>query len=217
MTDPSHQLSAAAVLLQHLNWDDAEQAREMVVRFNHVADNPGIAPVYRLAWWRAAIYRVQFDSDIELADRIVDNAKQLTGEFHLMHFRFPFDYRLGANALSKRDLVKAKQVLDTLNAAASGTSKVEKAYLRIFEARYFSQLGEAKDARRAAEEAAAYGESAGLPAVVWCHLYILLACCCAQDLDGASAEAYAAKAVANAYGEDGAFARKTQLFVAAFL
>lgn len=217
VSNNAEQLSAAAAVLNYYNWADASAARTLADRFNYLADDPAMPALFRLAWWRAAVARAQFDNEFLLADEMSTSAKNLSEQHAIKHFRFHFEYRVGLNALSMRDLPKARQVLDTLKADSMGTSRVEQAYLLSLEARYLADLGEAEEARVASALSLSNGEAASLPLQVWCHLSIMHACCCALAGDGEAARIHAEAALNRAVGEDRHFAGKAQLLVAAYV
>jgi LuxR family maltose regulon positive regulatory protein len=211
------QLAAAAAVLNYYNWADASAARTLAARFNHLADDPAIPALFRLVWWRASVFRAQFDNEVLLAEEMSVSARLLSKQTALKHFRFHFDYRIGMNALSMRDLPKTRQVLETLKSDSTGASRIEQAYLCALEARYLADLGDAEEARIASGTALACAEMAALPLPVWCHMTILHACCSALAGDSDGARVHAAAALRRAVGEDLNFAGHAQLLISAYL
>ncbi|HYD79878.1 MAG TPA: BTAD domain-containing putative transcriptional regulator [Paucimonas sp.] len=216
VSDQAERLSAGAFLLYYMNASDANAARRLFLSLNSLADAPAISPLHRIWWYRPAVSRLQLDGDFEGACHLLTNAKRLARDFGLTHLEFHLHFKSGLNHLSNGDVAATADVLDAMRSSILPTHKLDLVYLKILEACYLAQSGEAQAALRAGEDAMRIGSEAAFPPTMQCQLSVILACCSAQSGDTDAAQRWCAKALEHAYGRDEEFSLDVLHFITAY-
>jgi LuxR family maltose regulon positive regulatory protein len=209
-------LSASGILLNFFNWGDAMTARGLIAKYQHLADDPAIAPFHRLSWWRPAVYRMQLDGSVMVAQQMIASARQLVRDFGLTQFDFHFAFRAVFNHVLAHQLPEARAGLDELLAALPPEPSIKRSHVLLVEAAYFAQSNMAESGRRSAEQAYEMIAGSGMPAPVRQRSQIVLAFCCAQAGDIETALGHARAVAEQAQGPDREFASESERFIAAY-
>lgn len=212
-TNGNEQLAAGTIALHCLNWSDIAGARNLIVGLNHLVDSDAVAPMHKVSWARAVLYRHQLDGDRDAAERMLERMRGLASEDGVQHLRFHVQFRIGVQQLARRDLAAARATLDQVRQLMNPQRKLEIAYQKLLESVYLLQDGDHGRARRTAEEAHAAGVM--LPSMRY-QLKLLVAFCAVHTADWDGASRWAADAVCHAYGRDKDIANDACLMLSAY-
>lgn len=212
-TNGNEQLAAGTIALHCLNWCDIAGARNLIVALNHLIDSDKVAPMHKVSWARAALYRHQLDGDRDAAERMLERMQSLASDDGVQHLRFHVQFRIGVQQLAGRDTAAARATLEQMRRLMNPRRKLEIAYYKLLEAVAQLQDGDHGRARRIAEEAHAAGVM--LPSMRY-QLKLLVAFCAAHTADWDGVSRWAADAVRHAYGRDKEIASDACLMLAAY-